>query len=260
MAGPAAIAKNCRSCGITLTILQRVRGLCDQPECRRKDIPYQEQLRRKATLQRIREKLQHAWDQNAPIALLPSNTRPLVALPSERIEAHLQYLSRIIVQAREGKDVEQTAETQASTHGISPLLSDLPALPVACGICGGHCCSTGGDTAWLEAATIRRLGWHAVGVSDERIVNYYLSFLPDSSYQDSCIYHTEKGCNLPRTIRSNVCNQYLCRGLADLATGLSIRPASCVAASVAGTAIYKIAIMDAMGVVTEQIHPAPATH
>jgi hypothetical protein len=44
----------------------------------------------------------------------------------------------------------------------------------------------------------------------------YLSYLPEKTFKESCVYHTETGCSLPRDMRSHVCNDYLCDTLYEL--------------------------------------------
>lgn len=246
--GTANHNKQCRSCGCGLNVHQRIRGLCDQPECRRKDVAYQAQLRRQATHTCIRNSLPPTWDSSAPIALLPRNSKPLVPLAGTRIEALRAHLMQITREAKETPTATPIKDTTASTNGIAPEQSGMPALAAACGVCGGYCCNTGGDSAWLEPATLRRLQWHTLEISDARIVEYYLSFLPDHSYENSCIFHAVDGCRLPREIRSNVCNQYFCGGLAELASGLSQEKRLCVAAALIGNTPKEIAKMDAIGV------------
>jgi hypothetical protein len=240
----------CRSCGCKLSVLQKVRGLCDDPECRRQDVSYQQQQRRRVTLQSIHEQVPTSWRENAPIVLLPRNTNNLAPLSDFRKQSLRQHLERIVAEARESPDSALAAatETTATTNGVSASQAALPALGVACGLCGGHCCSTGGDSAWLEPGTIRRLQWHRPPVAENRIIEHYLSFVPATSYENSCVYHAEQGCCLPRAIRSNVCNQYLCKGLSEIVQGLENGEGSCIAASVVGVSPADIALIDALGI------------
>lgn len=254
----AAVTKKCRGCGRPLSIVQTVRGLCERADCRRKDVAYQTALRRAATLASVRASLPANWPADRQIALLPRNSQQLVPLANDRISRLRLHLEQITIEAGSCAADALNIETQASSNGIKPELTALSPLDAACGLCGGHCCHTGGDTAWLEAATIRRLGWQSLGLSDARIVAYYLSFLPASSYENSCIYHAEYGCRLPRKIRSNVCNQYLCRGLAELVSGLSAKPGTCVAATLNGNTVAEIALLDAAGILEKQSTQHPA--
>lgn len=246
---PAAVS-TCRGCGSTLTLLQSVRGLCEDPECRRKDVAYQEGLRRLHTLTQIRESMPKSWPQTAELAILPHNQQQLMPLGSERIEAHRRYLEQIVREAAETRDADGmiAPETCATTSGISPIEADLPVLGAACGLCGGYCCNTGGNTAWLEPATIARLLRQAPPVAENSVVENYLEHLPAISYENSCIYHAENGCSLPKNIRSNVCNQYLCRGLGELARAVSTPPCRCVVTTMAGSRVNEMALMDAQGI------------
>jgi hypothetical protein len=49
------------------------------------------------------------------------------------------------------------------------------------------------------------------GASAEEIANYYMDKLPDTHVTGHCLFHSETGCALDRSERSNVCNEYLCR-------------------------------------------------
>ena len=40
--------------------------------------------------------------------------------------------------------------------------------------------------------------------------------IPETSYEASCVYHTETGCVLPRAIRSSTFNEFKCTGLSDV--------------------------------------------
>jgi hypothetical protein len=54
------------------------------------------------------------------------------------------------------------------------------------------------------------------GLDAEEIVDHYLSRLPQQSLRGSCVFHAENGCNLPREMRSDVCNQHLCNSLVQV--------------------------------------------
>ncbi len=53
-----------------------------------------------------------------------------------------------------------------------------------------------------------------------QIMDAYLKHLPAKTVQNSCIYHSAKGCGLPRDLRSSTCNRYLCGKLKNLLAGL----------------------------------------
>ena len=65
------------------------------------------------------------------------------------------------------------------------------------------------------------------------MVAQYADYLPARHYRGSCVYHATDGCNLPRDLRSNLCNRYVCGGLTQLRSALSGNesPAAFVAAA-----------------------------
>ncbi|MCQ8104765.1 hypothetical protein NP590_11665 [Methylomonas sp. SURF-2] len=232
-----------------MSTLQRIRGLCDNPECRRKDVGFQQERRRGTTMELIRHRLPASWPANAAVAVLPRNSRQLVPIDVTRVEALRQHLERIVIEAEALPDAEcESKETSATTHGVEPQQAEMPALAAACGLCAGHCCATGGDSAWLEPTTIRRLQRQLPPLAAPRIIGHYLDYVPETGYQDSCIYHAENGCRLPRQLRSNVCNQYLCKGLAEIVQGLEGSAEPCVTATVIGVSPVSVALIDALGV------------
>ncbi len=56
--------------------------------------------------------------------------------------------------------------------------------------------------------------------SDSDIIADFERHLPVQSLERSCIFHTPSGCALPRAMRSDTCNRYLCADLANLAAEL----------------------------------------
>ena len=81
----------------------------------------------------------------------------------------------------------------------------------ACSLCGGWCCFNGADDAFLDEATLARVPPGLV--SSAKVTEMYIERVPDVGYEDSCIFHGEKGCTLDRSMRSDVCNSYFCHGL-----------------------------------------------
>ena len=85
-----------------------------------------------------------------------------------------------------------------------------------CGLCGGGCCTHGADHAYLTADTLRRVMAQQPGVPAATLVADYLERLPAASQDGSCINHTARGCALPASLRSDICNNYACEALARL--------------------------------------------
>ena len=48
------------------------------------------------------------------------------------------------------------------------------------------------------------------------VLQTYMAHLGGKTYDQSCVFHGEGGCRLPREMRSHICNDYHCKGLNDL--------------------------------------------
>jgi len=71
----------------------------------------------------------------------------------------------------------------------------------------------GGGTAYLNAATIRRLIRRRPDLSPDQISAEYLDRVSQRTVAGSCINHTAAGCGLPREKRSDTCNAFYCAEL-----------------------------------------------
>jgi hypothetical protein len=114
------------------------------------------------------------------------------------------------------------AATQAShaeeALGGDPKREELPILgnyDAACGVCWGACCSYGGNAAFINGATVRRLRNARPELTDAEIVEHYVNAIPELTVESSCILHGQQGCALPREQRSSICNDFWCRPVKD---------------------------------------------
>ena len=172
-----------------------------------------------------------------PVVLLPANTRATTTLPAAAREAFLLRLRGTIRQAftspvrDNGAPMSAEAESarQAAQWALPESLPDLPAmLGASCGTCRGECCTAGGTHGFLHADSITRVRAHLTdelgegdgAVTPASLEALYASHLPARHYSGSCVYHTTAGCALPRALRSNLCNRYVCGGLAQLTRAL----------------------------------------
>ena len=151
-------------------------------------------------------------------ARLPANERPIVPLTDERRASFRTNLSAAIDRAVDDPD-RPFPETPESPGDDSPLIQ------AGCAACRGSCCSYGEDRAYLYPNHFRRFLRDHPGRSREEVLAEYLSRLPTHVYRDSCIYHTETGCALPRDLRSTLCNTFLCAPLAGLVEARAGNPA-----------------------------------
>jgi hypothetical protein len=143
---------------------------------------------------------------------LPSFKGRLVARDPARVAAVVAFVRETLASAEE--DATGAGARAATT-------ADTPGAAAACAVCGGHCCRKGGDSGYLDAddfVRIRRLFPH---FTDRQIEAAYVAAVADETYQGSCIFHSTKGCSLPRALRSRLCLAYYCLGLKDVIAGLT---------------------------------------
>jgi len=108
------------------------------------------------------------------------------------------------------------SETNNRHHAVTEdekQNSQIPAPLVAaiCATCRGRCCQHGIENhAYLTTESLS--SWRARHPKEppESLCEKYLSFLPERHTKNSCLFHTETGCALPREMRADICNRYLC--------------------------------------------------
>jgi len=168
------------------------------------------------------------------LVVLPANMRALARLPEAVRRTFLDRLEQML-QALHAEDVEQmplvsrptTASLDASVEGgtagepPSELSGAMAAvLARGCATCGGACCTAGGDHAFLRRDNLRRIRRAHATIDDATLHATYAAHIPERHYAGSCLFHAEHGCALPRTLRSDLCNRYLCGDLGRLAAAL----------------------------------------
>lgn len=142
-------------------------------------------------------------------ARLPASEATIAPLPAERRETFVTNVSSALNRAFDDPD-RPVPESPESPARHAPLIRG------ACTACRGSCCKAGGEHAFLYPDHFRRLLRERPGRTREEILAEYLSHLPAESVHGSCVYHTATGCALPRGLRTNLCNTFLCAGLAAM--------------------------------------------
>jgi hypothetical protein len=150
--------------------------------------------------------------------LLPSGPRRLRNLPQRERGRFRDHLNRIIAAAVSGEEIAAELPGLEPTSGSAPApgASTIDLRGRLCACCGGGCCTRGGSTAYLSAATIRRYMASRPGVRPREVLAAYLDRLGNRHEAGSCVLHTAQGCGLPPEMRSQVCNRFLCEPLAEL--------------------------------------------
>ena len=140
-----------------------------------------------------------------PKLMVPAYNGQIEPLPTARRRAFGAHLRKIIAEAF----AEPAPRVRATSSNTVPLA----ATQAACATCRGQCCSHGGEHAYLDEDTIRRLVRERPGLGARGIAALYRGRLAKESFAGSCVFHGEQGCRLPRELRSDLCNEFYCNAL-----------------------------------------------
>ena len=142
--------------------------------------------------------------------LLPSGPHRQRRPARERRERYRAHLLRVLAAIADTPAETPAAADDAAATAPSSLPGQL------CALCGGGCCTRGGDHAYLSVPTLRRFMAAQPQLSNDEVLAAYLDRVAPSTEHGSCINHTRQGCSLPRDMRSDTCNRYACESLARL--------------------------------------------
>jgi hypothetical protein len=138
---------------------------------------------------------------------LPGFDAPFVSVAPERRDALGRLVRELIA--------DRKAPASAVKVPASVAPEEARKVAAACALCRGFCCSKAGDAAYLNPATMTRV-WNAQAhLTEDQLVSAYVDAVPDRAFDGSCIFHAAHGCNLPPSMRSNVCLAYQCTPLRD---------------------------------------------
>ncbi|WP_372894229.1 hypothetical protein [Stieleria sp.] len=152
------------------------------------------------------------------LGVLPSNQRRLVGISKRQLRPFIDRLMGVISRAaaiRFGKaTLEDDGAGNQTPADLSP--SQLAILGNGCAVCRGHCCFQGRGHAFIHVETVLGYMQRHPDQRPRDVLDAYVSRIGPKAYEDSCVYHAETGCTLPRDMRSTVCNGYLCKGLDEI--------------------------------------------
>jgi len=146
--------------------------------------------------------------------IVPSNGSVLCDLPEQRVAKFRRHLEAAVAES-EALTLEE-AEIEAQRVAAADRKQDPQpqfAELAACAACRGNCCNAGGEEAFVSAATVKLLRHRNPQMQESEILDAYLSRMPKRSYEDSCVFHAEPGCALPRELRADICNEFFCHAL-----------------------------------------------
>lgn len=153
----------------------------------------------------------------AVLAVLPAQSRPLVPQEPGRRMLLRERLVEIVGTADDDPD---------GPTGDPAGTGDEDALTrAACTACRGHCCKYGEDHAFIRPATLRRYHREHPELTSAQVVDAYVALVPARSVAGSCVFHGREGCTLPRRMRSDVCNRYVCDDLERVHLAVASAPA-----------------------------------
>ncbi|MEZ5585314.1 MAG: hypothetical protein R3F37_23510 [Candidatus Competibacteraceae bacterium] len=172
----------------------------------------------------IAENISDTLNEKSSVLAIPTGLNKISKIPSQRIDNYRSHLENMIAEAvslgETGQvPIDQQAPVRERLTALDKQMAEIPELQrlsdYVCGFCKGGCCAKGGDSAYIEAITIKRYLDASPEVSADELVEKYLSCLGESSITDSCINQTALGCCLPRELRSDVCNSFYCDPLKE---------------------------------------------
>lgn len=226
-------ARRCAECARPLTAQQHAGPVCDREQCRRTyyfdRIREQREGRQRDIVDGVMTWLPEAFANTA----LPAGARDLASYritavwhthgtvwPSsaKRREALRAHLEQVVAEAYVHRALVAQGEAEPYARVESETESDAmnAVLGAACAYCGGNCCWSGGDHGYLIDRTIDAYLTEHPASTPNNVVDAYLAHVPDATMAGSCVFHGPEGCGLPRAMRSDTCNMFLCDGLTGL--------------------------------------------
>jgi hypothetical protein len=150
-----------------------------------------------------------------PYTMIYRNTGKIQKLPMRRQKNFRKFLYTLISEMFSKFRKKSVNDTDALSQCES--LEDMyPLEAKTCAVCRGVCCTTGGNNAYIKKETILRYMRRYPDQKPKQVLAAYMDHLGKKTFIDSCVFHTETGCSLPRNLRSDTCNEFLCDSLIEL--------------------------------------------
>jgi hypothetical protein len=235
----------CPACGQAIPTLARLRRLmhCGRPECAQKleregSGPRREAAERQAT-DRVQRRLKdsgRSTEACTVVWLAPHDVprlRATTATERDAFERHLLACASGHTPAT--AVVADPKWDAAAPAGAPPPPETEPRVQSGqlCAGCGGRCCRPGlVSHAFVTSRLLERWVEQHPGSRPAHAVQAYLERVPARHVAGSCLFHTDRGCALPRQERSAVCNRFECVGLQEANAALARQPEAALVALV----------------------------
>lgn len=199
-------------------------------EKRRKEWRARTEARTNPVLEEVKKKVAKGDSDRVATGIAPYIDVPVVPLPSSRRSEFLEHLQSVIEESFADceEDAEPPAPPDTDPDYARRLQEEAPerkVLDTACIACQGDCCMQGrASNAFLKKETIDYIRWRRPEMTSDQILDMYVSFLPQESVGESCVYHGDKGCVLQRDIRADICNSFQCTFRTALAREYDAKP------------------------------------
>ncbi len=147
---------------------------------------------------------------------LPAQEKPLVPLAENRKALFRAHLDRVVKEAFAGTVSPEPPSSLPAEDDADRRNAMLPILSAGCAVCRGRCCRQGGDHAFLTVDFFLRFRVQHPHATADEVSREYDTRLAERTYEDSCVYHQEHGCGLPRDLRADICSRFECEELDEL--------------------------------------------
>src|SRR5579871_5650003 len=133
---------------------------------------------------------------------LPGFDRGLTHVEPGRREAFAAHLESVMA--------DLSSSPISKPDGPDDAERGSSVFSAACTACRGYCCRGGGDTGYLDREALEDVWNRLPHLSKRELLSAYIDAVPNVSFENSCIFHAEHGCALPRTMRPPICVAHLC--------------------------------------------------
>jgi hypothetical protein len=145
------------------------------------------------------------------VVIVPLLSETLEPPPPGRVRALKRYLINSLRDLRVARRPDRLI--QKATPEPTGFTANV--LAAGCATCRGHCCTGGGDHAYIDERTMARVRRDNPDLDARAIIRMYLDRVAPLSWRASCLFHGPEGCTLGRALRAELCNAYYCNGLRD---------------------------------------------
>lgn len=195
---------------------RRVRQVYEEKQRRTRDEARRRKVHALACRDRLIAEMQTAAPRELPTFALPAQERPLIRLPENRKALFRGHFERVVQEAFAGAVSPAAPPLSPAADHANRQEEMSPILGAGCAVCQGRCCWQGGVQAYLTVELVLRFRAQHPHATAEDVYREYDSRLGDQTYEDSCVYHQERGCALPRDLRADICNRFECEELDEL--------------------------------------------